>query len=267
MPDPTRSKVYLRPLSGEYVPAQYSAGARRRAVQLQRFLEELHGAVGQRVEIGGALELLVVNRSDWGRLFSNPYGVPITRTGTDWGRIVAVADYPLRFLHRFDEALLRAGRAGRRVPGDVRELLDLWIGHEWGRASAHLLGLRTRIKWFDELIASYFFQLALRDSGADGTWKRLLAWSELGVASGDMPSLEGGLHEGTRAKVSPDRLMASRSQVTLEAADLVERRGWEFLQRARAALSDGGKREAVAALVELEPSLKLLGADQTLNGQ
>ncbi|UCH26432.1 MAG: hypothetical protein JSV66_01925, partial [Trueperaceae bacterium] len=144
-----------------------------------RFLEELHASAVRRLGVEGKLELLVVDRSDWNRLFSNPYGVPITRTGAGWGRIVAVADYPLRFLHRFDEALLRAGRAGRSVPGDIRELLDLWIGHEWGRASAHLSGLRTRIRWFDELIASYLFQGALRESGADGTWKRLLAWAEL----------------------------------------------------------------------------------------
>ncbi len=54
--------------------------------------------------------------------------------------------------------------------------------------------------------------------------------------------------------------MGSRSRVSLKAAELVEHRGWEFLERARAALSEGGKREAVAALLELEPNLnKVMG--------
>jgi hypothetical protein len=108
---------------------------------------------------------------------------------------------------RFDPVLLAAARAGVLPPragattaataggaasleeaplarADARELFDLVVGHEWGHAFAVAAGLRTRVKWLDELVATTAFLAALDELGAVETRRRFLAWAEVQVAGG-----------------------------------------------------------------------------------
>src|SRR5690606_11874028 len=113
----------------------------------------------------GRVTRVVADGSDWRRIFSYSYGLPFTRNLPDAAVIVAAADYPERFLKRFDDPLLRAAKAGAKAPGHIGELLDLMVGHEWGHAIANRSGLRTGVKWLDEFMATYLLVQALLATG------------------------------------------------------------------------------------------------------
>lgn len=257
MDGPRLRGVYLRPLPDPLLPARHSQGARRRAGQLQAFLRDLQAVVEPILEPQGRSELLVVGRDDWRSLFRYPYGLPFVRTRGDQASIVAAADHPPRVLHRFDDTLLRAAQAGSAVPGDIREFLDLLLGHEWGHAVANLSGLRTHLRWFDELMASYLFLAALRETGADDVQKRFLAWAALELDGPDTESGALGAFEYPRHRMPQSLILWYQGVFASRAAELLDRRGWELPLALRDALPDGRHRgDATRALLEIEPSFK-----------
>lgn len=257
MTGPPLRGAYLRPLPHPLLPARHSSGARRRAAQLQGFLATLQAAGEPILEPQGHCELLVVSRSDWRTMFRYPYGVPFVRTRGDRVSIVAAADHPPRLLHRFDDTLLRAAQAGGTVPGDIREFLDLLLGHEWGHALANLSGVRTRLRWFDELMASYLFLAALRETGAVELHERFLAWAALEV---DGPEAETGAldaFEYPRQRLPQSLLLWYQGVFARRAAELLERRGWDLPLALRSALPPGRHRgDTTRVLLEIEPSFK-----------
>ena len=235
--------VYLRPLEDDLVPARHSAGARTRARQLQAFLRPLHEVAAPVLEPEGAMTLIVAGSSDWRRLCNYPYGLPFTRNGPKGtsAAIMAAADYQPRFVRRFDEMLLEAGRAGLRAPAHIGEFVDLMVGHEWGHAVANLSGLRTRVRWLDELIASYMFVAALHATEQTEMLTRLREWTELQVAGttafrGDLADFE---YPRTRA-----------------GWGLAPTRGWEFPLELCAAMPVAHRGELARSLVAVEPSFK-----------
>ena len=254
--DPFERKVYLQELPDPVLAARFSGGARRRAGQLQGFLKGLSEAATPLGPLEGA-ELLVIGSGDWRRLFSYPYGLPFTRSKPKGAgvSIVAAADYPPRLLRRFDDVLLRAAGAGERAPGDVREFLDLLIGHEWGHAAANLSGLRFRVKWLDEFMATYLFLLALREAGAEDVLARFAQWARVQVAGSAANRADLGAFEYPRVRLSFDNLLWFQGVFTLRAAELARTRGWDFplAMRAAGARSRG---DVAGALLEVEPSFK-----------
>lgn len=285
--------VYLRPLPDPIVPARHSSGARARAAQIQAFLRPLHALAGRRLPLLGTVELSVMGGEDWGRAFSYPYGLPFTRTrrspaqaagaGGPAVQLFVPADHPVRVLRRFDEVILRASRAGVRVPaaehrvrsaslleaptpsGDVRELLDLVIGHEWGHAVAALADLRLRVHWLDELLASAVFLAGLRELGATETLERVLAWAEVQAAGGDDGRRDLGAFEYPRGRLRLPHLVWFQGVLTRRAWDLTGARDdpWAFLQLLHEAVQDvargpGSRHRGDVArrLVEVEPSFR-----------
>jgi hypothetical protein len=295
--------VYLRPLPDEGVPARHSAGARVRAAQLQAFLRPLQAAAQERLPLHGALTLSVLGPEDWRRVCRYPYGFAFTRsraTGASLAGaagpsvdIVVPADHPPRLLRRFDEVLLRAARSGVRPPppagidagapergpalvegpapsGDVRELLDLIVGHEWGHAAAALAGLRLRVNWLDELLATAIYLAALREVGAERLAARTLAWAEVQEAGGDASRRDLGAFEYPRGRLRLAQSTYFQGVFTRRAWELVsgdERRPWSFVQALHAAAApvvrspgafEGGRHrgEVARALVEVEPSFR-----------
>ena len=257
MPDPYTRKVYLQRLEHPVLSARHSQGARRRTAQLQQFLAALHGGSSPHLPLpgeGSSAELLVVDRRDWGKLFSYPYGLPFTRTRAERVTVVAAAAYPERLLHRFDDVLVRAAKAGVDAPGDLREFLDLLIGHEWGHAAANLSGLRTGVKWLDELLATYLFLLALRETGAGEVSRRFLAWAEVERAGSGVDRAPLGSFEYPRMKARFATMLWFQGVFTLRAAELLEHHAWDF----PLAFGDLPKRrgEVARRLIEVEPSFK-----------
>ncbi len=250
--------VYLRPLPDDLVPARHSAGARTRARQLQAFLRPLQAAAAPVLEPEGSMTLIVAGASDWRRLCNYPYGLPFTRNGPGGASaaIMAAADYQPRFVRRFDAMLLEAGRAGRRAPAHIGEFVDLMVGHEWGHAAANLSGLRTRVKWLDELLASYLFVAALHATGQGEMLERLTEWTRLQVAG--TSAFRGDLadFEYPRTRAGWGKLLWYQGVFTERALELVPERGWDFPLRLREALPVSDRGELARSLVAVEPSFK-----------
>ena len=184
------------------------------------------------------MTLIVAGQSDWRKLCSYPYGLPFTRNGPGGtsAAIMAAADYQPRFVRRFDEMLLEAGRAGHRAPAHIGEFLDLMVGHEWGHAVGNLSGMRTRVRWLDELLASYLFVAALHATRQAHMLERLTAWTELQVAGtagyrGDLADFEY-----PRSRAGWNKLLWYQGVFTQRALELVPARGWSFPLELRAAL-------------------------------
>ncbi len=254
--DPAARRVYLRALPDPLVPARHSVGARRRSAELQRFLRPLERVAREALPIRGAVQVLVAARRDWRRLSSYPYGLPFARTTRDSVSLVVAADYPPRLTARFDDLLLRAGRGGVRPPGDIREFLDLLLGHEWGHAAANRSGLRTRVKWFDELMATYLFAQALRAAGDAATLQRLAAWAELQTAATaeERSALDG--FEYPRGKMPLTRMLWYQGVFTERALALSAERGWGFARQLAGRLPAADRGALARALVAVEPGFK-----------
>ncbi|MEJ2287331.1 MAG: hypothetical protein P8Y02_01600 [Deinococcales bacterium] len=254
--DPAARRVYLRALPDPLVPGRYSAGSRRRTAQLQHFLRPLEAVAREALPVEGSVQLLVASSKDWRRVSSYPYGLPFARTSRRLVSLVTAADYPPRLTARFDDLLLAAGRSGVRAPGDVREFLDLLLGHEWGHAVANRSGLRTRVKWFDELMATYLFAQALRAAGGDGTLARLAAWAELQTAATaeQRGALDG--FEYPRGKMRLGRMLWYQGVFTERAIALSEASGWAFPRTLAGRLPAADRGELARALLEVEPGFK-----------
>ena len=254
--DPAARGVYLRALPDALVPGRYSSGARRRTAQLQRFLRPLEALARSALTVDGPVQLLVAASKDWRRVSSYPYGLPFTRTSRRLVSLVVAADYPPRLTARFDDLLLRAGRGGVRAPGAIPEFLDLLLGHEWGHAVANRSGLRTRVKWFDELMATYLFAQALRAAGDDATLARLAAWARLQTAATaeERGALDG--FEYPRGKMPLARMLWYQGVFTERALALSQASGWAFPRALAGRLPASDRGELARALVEMEPGFR-----------
>jgi hypothetical protein len=253
--DPLARRVYLPSLPDAPLPTRHSPRARLRAAQLARFSGQLQ-QVGE-AHLGGSkgLELWVIDAHDWRRLFRYPYGLPFTRTYPGGVRIVAAADYPARLIARWDPILLRAAQAGHSAPGPVTEFLDLLIGHEWGHGAANLSGLRSRVKWFDEFMATYLFLAALHEVDAE-LLARFVRWAELHVAGSAVTRADLGAFEYPLVRLGFDNLLWFQGVFTLGAADLLARHGWDFPLSLRRRLEAADRGAVARALVEVAPELK-----------
>ncbi len=250
--------VYLRPLPDDLVPARHSAGARTRARQLQAFLRPLQQAAAPVLEPEGSMTLIVAGSSDWRRLCAYPYGLPFTRNGPGGASVavLAAADYQPRFIRRFDEMLLQAARAGVSAPAQVAEFVDLMVGHEWGHAVANLSGLRTRVKWLDEFVASYMFVAALHATEQDHMLHRLQQWARLQVTGTDEYRGDLADFEYPRTRSGWNKLLWYQGVFTERALQLVPARGWSFPLELRAALPVSDRGELARNLIKVEPSFK-----------
>ena len=235
--------VFLRELPDPWLPARASGsrsahGAAARARRVQAFLVPLQRAAAARFALHGHNELWVLGSDDWARVTRAPYGWPFTRTRATPASaalaagpttaIIMAAEVPGRLVKRFEPVLLAAARAGVLPPragaatvapaaggaatleeaplarADARELLDLVVGHEWGHAFAVAAGLRTRVKWLDELVATTAFLAALDELGAVETRRRFLAWAEVQVAGGGAATGVERPRHARRPSAGPD---------------------------------------------------------------
>ena len=155
------------------------------------------------------------------------------------------------------------------------------VGHEWGHAVAQAAGLRTFVKWLDELLATVLYLAALRATGADGTLRRFLAWADVQVAGGAAvaealpprfargarpvgpPRRDLGAFETPRGKLRLPDLVWFQGVFAQRAWALVEAEDWGFPQRLLAALEgvDTGpgaraRGDVARAVVEVEPGFR-----------
>lgn len=259
-----KAKVYLRELASGYAVApglsvSHSEGARRRAGQLSAWLGKLHAPAAAALRPRGEVRLLVANSRDWQRLCNYTYGLPFTRNQPEHASVVVAADYPERFLKRFDAALLGAGHAGIAPPGPLTEFLDLLVGHEWGHAIANVSGLRTYLRWLDELIATYVFVTALREAGEERNVALLERWAELQIAAGQEGTVGGWPLDGfeyPRGRTPLQRLLWYQGTFTQRALELSAARGWDFPLALAEILPSADRGELARSLLAVEPSFR-----------
>lgn len=227
-------------------------------MQLQALLEPLHAAATAALGARADVTLLVVGSQDWHKLCSYPYGLPFARTGIggEHANVIVAADHQPRLLRRFDDVMLAAARAGEQAPAQLGEFIDLMVGHEWGHAVANLSGLRTRLKWLDELNATYLFVQALRASGQEALLERFAAWSRWQVAGTSHEAGDLSAFEYPRSRAGWARLLWYQGVFAQRALDLAPRRGWDYLLALQGALPAADRGELARKLVEIEPSFK-----------
>lgn len=252
------ARLYLRSLHDAALSARHSAGARTRTAHLLGFLAPMHEAAVKALETEGEVSLLVANSRDWGLICSYPYGLPFTRSVPGASIVIAAADYPERLKKRFDDLLLAAGKAGA-APGPVSEFLDLLVGHEWGHAVANRSGLRTGVKWLDELMATYLLAAGLLATGGAEGHALLERWTRVQVAA--TADLKGALDEFEypRGRMPLAKLLWFQGTFTQRALELAPQRGWDLALALRDALARGGspdRGDVARALVEVEPSFR-----------
>lgn len=279
--DFARTGVYLKELASKFevgpgLSVSHSDGAKRRAGQLSAWLAGLQQTAMREFEPAGSVRLVVANARDWRRLCAYPYGLPFTRNEVGTANVVVAADYPERLLHRFEASLLGAGHAGVLPPGPLNEFLDLLVGHEWGHAFANVSGLRTYLRWLDELLATYLFVQASRDNGQQQGVELLRRWADLQVAAGSAAAgsvaanrdvVEGtpsGLSAGwpldgfeyPRGRTPMPRMLWYQGVFTHRALEVSAERGWSFARELASVLPSADRGELARSLVAIEPSFR-----------
>jgi hypothetical protein len=278
--------VIQTPSSQARIPLGGSSGVEVRAHGLAAYLGELHAALEKHLDRPlEPVKLLVLTQSDWARAAPYPYGFTFFRRLRDGsGVIFAPADYPGNLLWIFKAVVMRAGQ---RAPGTVEEFLDYTLGHELGHAAADQLGIRTKVRWLDEFLATYLYLCALRSAMPDA-YQRVLRWGEIFASSQiDCALADPALTKpgGSRKRVNARRESRAadvtlertdlgafeyplvrlplanqawyQARFTLYAADILERRGWEFILDALKVLPLATGRGGVSrAIVRLEPGFK-----------
>ncbi len=117
-------------------------------------------------------ELLIVDYQDWTKRTRLPGGFP-ARVGNERKQILVTARFPERLIWKSREALVSAGR----MPFEIDDLFDLWIGFEYCHGFAFDLGLITRSKSTDELVTALLFLSGLEASDTDLHLKAL-SWAQ-----------------------------------------------------------------------------------------
>jgi hypothetical protein len=257
-----------------------------RAHALRTYLSDLHVALEKGVRRSlEPVRLLVLTQTDWTSAAPYPYGFTFFRRLKDGsGVIFAPADYPGNLLWVFRAVVVRSSIS---APGNIEEFLDYTLGHELGHAIADQCGLRTRVRWLDEFLATYLYLAALRDAHPEALQK-ILSWGEIFSTS----SLECALADsvltkpgGSKARVNTRRATRAKdatlertdlgafeyplvrlplanqawyqARFTLYAADLLERRGWAFVHDALEVLPNSSGRGSISrAVVKLEPGFR-----------
>jgi hypothetical protein len=272
----------------EPVVLEFSVGVQHRALALKQYLEELHKSLERSLARQIVpVKLLVFNQQDWGKNAPYPYGYTFyRRLPTGQGIIFAPADYPARLLWTYREVMLEAEKKGLHAPGALEEFLDLALGHELGHYVADQLELRTRVRWVNEFLASFFYLLALNNTNPQAL-TRVLGWAHIFGIGGSQTGINPTLLKpaGIRVRKTRQRLeQASASQVKrtdlgafefpfsrltpanqawfqavllIQANSILEARGASFIVEALGHLSKLQDRGEISrALLKLEPGLK-----------
>ena len=123
--------IYLPQLPGS-PSVRYSRGAQRRSSQLQQFLRLVEVGLAGKFGDWHSPELVVLSKQDWRQVYSAAYGLPRLRGRSGAWQVYAAAEYPKKFIQRFEPVLV-LGAAEDGLPGELREFLDLLIAqtHLW----------------------------------------------------------------------------------------------------------------------------------------
>ncbi len=157
------------PSATDRITVHYEAGSEAKALRLRALVQDAMQFFADSLGVMPELSLAVLGRSAWERTITwQPYGIP-----------GVAGKPPVAFLPATDDNLaandalgLEAGlsdsaralvaAAGHSWPDASRRYVDLVGLHELGHVFAGAYGIRTRSKWFNEWLATYFCYTYLR---------------------------------------------------------------------------------------------------------
>ena len=245
----------LESLSGR-VPTYYSAGARERAVALQKMVDEALIYFSDRIRIAPDLALAVLNEVDWAQVRPIPYGVP----WVSYAPYVAVLPADLEhsvIVRGFSNTRDRASTATRRALEDVGvsfeqvpyRLNDLIGYHEVGHVVIEARGLTQSQRWFNEMLATFAAYAFMRERHPEvaRSWDALMRFN-VETSRPEFRSLDE--FERRYDGMPQETYGWFQGMFHARLAELYEERGLEFLNDLRAAgLITGVKYEMATELI------------------
>ena len=246
VPSPYRSgdyrQLYLPKLPGQ-PELRHSRGAQRRAKHVQVFLRLVEVGTSGRFGPWQGPDVAVLSKQDWKRSYSAPYGLPrVTGQGR---QLFIAADYPDKLINRFEPVLLK-GSAATRLPGELREYLDVLAAQVYLQAAlTSVAGLRTA--WLEAILAAYALYGALLDTDLTDLAARYEAWGQLELRGGEP------CHPARAGRASFAARRWAQGFIATCGIAIFEQQGWNFADALRDEKRHKGE-DAASYLARLAPS-------------
>ncbi len=126
-------RVFLQEIEASLIATSYSKGCLRRASSIERLLANSLASLDKDFQTN-AINLLILSKNDWQKMFSYRYGLATLKTNKNTVSILAPVQYPHQLLHSFDGLLLLVREYGLKPSAELHEYLDLLILLEFIRA-------------------------------------------------------------------------------------------------------------------------------------
>ncbi len=238
----------LQSIPGQ-IPAYYSEGMEKRAFELKTLLERASIPLRDSLRVEINLTLAALGPKEWAQVLDKPYGLPTLRTGAckrggsfPESRYVAIMpggiDGPLynNWIALRDsispKTLRKLKKAGVGFEQGAKVMIDFVALHELGHAYHLKFGIKNYVNFFAEFMANYVAYAFLR-STEERLDKKVLA-----VLSANIETITP-IHssfikwENFRSSEHPPTEAWYNSVITLKAAEIYEKRGFEFLYAIR----------------------------------
>jgi hypothetical protein len=153
------------------LPARASTGSLLRAKALQSYLHQLQSALLPLPPMQAETLLWVLNPTDWEDEIKAPYGLWVRRKN----HLFVPTRYPEKLVWRLREALVPVLKQLKHTPStSIADFLDFCLGYGYMHILAGHLGLLTRNKELDSLLAHCLHLLALKS--LPELYSETLAW-------------------------------------------------------------------------------------------
>src|SRR5262245_53363047 len=140
--------------------------------------DRLAGAIAffeARLEVKSTIHLAVLERRDWERLSTVPYGVPWSNSTPTGTSSIVCAPATLDVFDEFTKSMQRdkalpaktlqaLAATGLSLEQGMREAADDLLYHELGHAYMAAYGIKPQNPWFNEFLANYFMEAYLAET-------------------------------------------------------------------------------------------------------
>jgi hypothetical protein len=146
---------------GCWTARRWSAGARERAAELQKTLQEAAAFFEERIGVAPPFALAVLDEGDWAKLRPLPYGIPWVSSSPQVAVLPAVLERSV-IVRGFAGVRAKASaqtlrameNAGLPVAQAPYRLNDLIGYHDVGHVVIDAYGLTQTQRWFNEMLAT-----------------------------------------------------------------------------------------------------------------
>jgi hypothetical protein len=252
--------VRVQQLALEVLPGRvttyYSAGARERAAELQKTLQEAAAFFEERIGAAPTFALAVLNEGDWAKFRPLPYGIPWVSSSPHVAVLPAVLERSV-IVRGFTgvrekasaETLRAIENAGLPVAQAPYRLNDLIGYHEVGHVVIDAYGLTQTQRWFNEMLATFTAYAFMRERHPEVAreWDALMRFN-VEVYRPEFRSLD--MFQRRYDDMPQETYAWFQGMFHTRLAEVYEKRGLEFLKDLRAAgVVAGAKYDTASALI------------------